>query len=54
MPMTMYFRSRYGYKVGDFPVSDEVFTRSMTLPLYEKLSYSQQEMVVQCLQEAMP
>ena len=53
MPMASYFRSRYGYKAGDFPVSDQVFARSMTLPLHEKLSYSEQERVVQCLQEAM-
>ena len=35
--MTTYFRTRYGYKTGDFPVTDCVFARAMTLPLYEEL-----------------
>lgn len=49
MPMTTYFRQRYGYKAGDFPVTDEVFARSMTLPLHEKLSREEQEVVVRSL-----
>lgn len=46
MPLTMYFRSRYGYKKGDFPVCDRVFDRSLTLPLHEKMLPSQQNEVV--------
>jgi len=38
MPMTTYFRQRYGYKTGDFPVTDCVFARAMTLPVYEELA----------------
>ncbi len=53
MPMTTYFRSRYGYEVGDFPATDRVFARSLTLPLYEGLSEQEQKQVVQRLQEAM-
>jgi dTDP-4-amino-4,6-dideoxygalactose transaminase len=37
MPMTTYFRTRYGFRPGDFPVADKVFARSLTLPLYEGL-----------------
>ena len=50
MPMTTHFHSRYGYKAGDFPVADQVFARSMTLPLHEKMLQSQQEEVVDALQ----
>jgi dTDP-4-amino-4,6-dideoxygalactose transaminase len=50
MPLTTYFRTRYSYKKGDFPVADEVFARSVTLPLYEKMSQLQQEEVVAKLQ----
>ena len=50
MPMTTYFRSRYGYQAGDFSVADQVFARSMTLPLHEKMLQSQQEEVVSALQ----
>jgi len=49
MPMTTYFRERYGYKSGDFPVADDVFERSITLPLYETLTLEQQEEVVAAL-----
>jgi perosamine synthetase len=43
MPMTTYFHKRYGCKIGDFPVTDCVFARAMTLPLYEELSARDQQ-----------
>jgi dTDP-4-amino-4,6-dideoxygalactose transaminase len=43
MPLTTYFRQRYGYKTGEFPVTDHVFARAMTLPLYEELSTQDQQ-----------
>lgn len=46
MPLTTYFRTRYGYRVGDFPVSENVFNRALTLPLYESLKPEDQEFVV--------
>jgi dTDP-4-amino-4,6-dideoxygalactose transaminase len=46
MPLTTYFRTRYGYRAGDFPVSENVFARALTLPLYESLSSTDQEQVV--------
>ena len=49
--MTSYFRTRYGYRSGDFPVSEEVFARSISLPLYEGLSRESQEFVVGSLLE---
>ena len=50
MPMTTYFRTRYGYKAGDYPVSENIYKRSLTLPLHEYLTRKEQEKVVQCLQ----
>ena len=50
MPLTTYFRARYGYRPGDFPVADQVFSRSLTLPLYETLTSEEQSKVVKCLQ----
>ena len=49
IPMITYFRRRYDYKAGDFPATDEVFARAMTLPLHEKLSEKEQEKVAKCL-----
>lgn len=49
MPMTSYFRARYGFEPGDFPVCDAVHARSLTLPLFEGMQESQQEQVVEQL-----
>ena len=46
MPMTSYFRIRYKHRTGDFPVADQVFERSLTLPLYEKLTRDNQDFVI--------
>lgn len=51
MPLTTYFRSRYGYRQGDFPVADDVFARSLTLPLHERLTDEEQQRVVDRLRE---
>ncbi len=47
MPLTTYFRTRYGYRQGDFPVTDRVFDCTFTLPLHEFLTESEQESVVE-------
>jgi perosamine synthetase len=46
MPLTSYFRSKYNYAPGDFPVADQVFARALTLPLHEGLTPAEQETVV--------
>ncbi len=51
MPLTTYFRSRYGYRPGDFPVADDVFARSLTLPLHERLTEEEQQRVGDRLRE---
>lgn len=53
MPLTDYFRTRYGYHLGDFPTTDQVFTCSLTLPLHEHLSSEEQGQVVQHLFNSM-
>ena len=53
MPLTTYFRTRYGYRPGDFPVADEVFARSLTLPLHEQLTEPEQQEVVNRLRAAL-
>ena len=49
MPLTTYFRTRYGYCAGNFPISDSVFKRTLTLPLYESLTGDEQQIVVERL-----
>jgi dTDP-4-amino-4,6-dideoxygalactose transaminase len=49
MPLTTYFRSKYGFALGDYPVCDAVFARALTLPLHEQLAYEDQREVVATL-----
>ena len=49
MPMTSYFSNKYGYHFREFPVTDDVAARSLTLPLYEILSKDDQKKILDCL-----
>ncbi len=49
MPLTTYYRTRYGYKPGDFPNTDQVFRRALSLPLYESLTHQDQDFVIESL-----
>lgn len=33
-----YYRDRYGYKHGDFPVSEDLYEREISLPIYPKMT----------------
>jgi perosamine synthetase len=46
MPLASYFRYKYGYQEGDFPVTDHVAAVSLALPLHEQLSAEDQENIV--------
>jgi dTDP-4-amino-4,6-dideoxygalactose transaminase len=46
MPMIRYYRTRYGFRPGDFPAADSVFARALTLPVYETLTAQEQQTVV--------
>lgn len=46
MPLTSFFSARYGYLPGNYPITDQVFARSLTLPLHEYLSYDDQKYVI--------
>jgi dTDP-4-amino-4,6-dideoxygalactose transaminase len=52
MPLTTYFRTRYGHRRGDFPTTDRVFDCAFTLPLHEFLTESEQAQVVEKLAES--
>ena len=53
MPMTTYFKARYGYTAGDFPRADAVFARALTLPLYEHMTDDEQQTVVRALRDVL-
>lgn len=53
MPLTTYFRERYGFRPGDYPMTDSVAARALTLPLYEAITPEQQAIVVDRLLAAL-
>jgi perosamine synthetase len=49
MPLIKFYRERDGYKAGQFPVTDDIASRTLTLPLYEGLSAADQDRVADTL-----
>jgi len=49
IPLTTYYKQKYNYKTGDFPVADDISQRSLTLPLYETLTKNDQKYIVEKL-----
>jgi UDP-4-amino-4,6-dideoxy-N-acetyl-beta-L-altrosamine transaminase len=41
-----YYRKRYGYKRGDFPVSENFYDRAISIPLYPSLTDAEVEKVI--------
>ncbi len=46
MPLATHFRTKYGFRAGQFPITDAVFARALTLPLHEQLTHEEQKSVV--------
>ncbi|WP_293751033.1 UDP-4-amino-4,6-dideoxy-N-acetyl-beta-L-altrosamine transaminase [uncultured Paraglaciecola sp.] len=42
-----------GFKPGDFPVAEDYYTKTLSLPLYSELSFEQQNLVIQVLTEVL-
>jgi dTDP-4-amino-4,6-dideoxygalactose transaminase len=53
LPLTTYWRRELGCKEGDFPVTDDVAARALTLPLHTALSTEDQRTVVEELKAAL-
>ena len=49
IPLTTCYRQKYGYKKRDFPITDDIAARSLTLPLYENMTSDDQKTVVEKL-----
>ncbi len=48
-----FYRERFGYKPGDFPVCEAVSARTLALPFYNRLSEADQDRVVEELKTAL-
>lgn len=46
-----YYAKKYGYKEGDFPVTENVYSRIISLPLYPKLTREEITRIISVLQE---
>ena len=48
-----YYRKTFGYKPGDFPVAEDIGSRTISLPLYPKLTLEEQDYVVKSIKETL-
>jgi dTDP-4-amino-4,6-dideoxygalactose transaminase len=53
IPLTTYYRRRYGFRPGDFPQADIAFARALALPLDPDLTHEDQRFVVSTLEEGL-
>ena len=44
-----YYRKRFGFRPGDFPVAEQAYRRMITLPLFPKMTDEDQAMVIQAV-----
>ncbi len=47
-----FYRKRYGYRKGDFPVAERVFEGILSLPLFPRMTYRDVDTVVAAVREA--
>jgi perosamine synthetase len=48
-----FYRETFGYKPGDFPVTEKVGARTFALPFYNRLTEEDQDLVVECVKSAL-
>jgi dTDP-4-amino-4,6-dideoxygalactose transaminase len=51
IPMTTFYRKRYGYDAASFPVTSDVQARALALPMHEKLEATDRERVAELLRK---
>ena len=47
-----FYRRQFGYKPGDFPVTEKIAARTLALPFHNRLSAVDQDLVVATLKSA--
>jgi dTDP-4-amino-4,6-dideoxygalactose transaminase len=52
-PLIRYYREWGGFKRGDFPVTDDVSERALTLPMFEHVTLPQQQTVIASLLDSL-
>lgn len=49
--LTSFYRDRFGFKEGDFPVAESIGCRTLSLPLYPKMTDEEVEYVIQTVKD---
>ena len=45
------FYSQFGFKVGNFPIAEDYYTRAISLPIFPSLKIKQQQYIIKTLRE---
>ena len=48
-----YYREKFGYKFGDYPVAEEYYRREITIPLYPKMEDDDVDYVIKSIREVL-
>jgi dTDP-4-amino-4,6-dideoxygalactose transaminase len=46
-----YYREKWGYRTGDFPIAEEYFDRCISLPIYPGMTDEDVTQVIEALDE---
>ena len=49
-----YYRKKYGFKEGDFPIAEDIGRKTVTLPLYPKLKNKEIEYIIKTIIRIVP
>ena len=49
-----FYRERFGYRGGEFPVAEQVAARSLALPFFTRMTEEQVDRVCETLRELVP
>ncbi len=51
--MQPYYKEKFGYKQGDFPISEAYYEKALSIPLYPKMSAGDVEHVIKSIKEVL-
>src|SRR5207245_11429103 len=51
LPLQPYYRDTYGYQRGDFPEAEGVYDRSISLPIYPRMTDQDQQDVIDAVRD---
>ena len=46
-----FYRNKFGYKIGDFPIAEKYYQRAITLPLFPKMNNKEVNRVIKTIKK---